>query len=275
MRDVQAASLLIAMRADDDALPAPYTWPSRAAIVATWWTRFRGTEKVELSGETVAAIWGGVAGALASGVGSFALQLSAQRHAARQQLKRDAEVDSAALQNVFLAAQECASASRNYRAVIEAAEDEARGRPLWQALRAFAAPHAKVALAPASMSVLLKLKLGALFNDVRDAITTHNGAHDAWEAYARLRGEFGRLVPANVRPNGRGTTELTREQVLSLSPLIAEMESISGEIQSRCRGDEALTRRALEGIAEALRKHGGIDVALEWDRDRAPIAADG
>lgn len=225
-----------------------------------------------LSGDAAAAIIGGVVGSAVSGIIALVLQQSANRDTSRREKEREADADRASLQTIFIALQECAASSTNYRKAIDAAAKKANGRPLWQALRGFAGPHDRVELLPSDLRVLFKLGLGELFNDVRDTITSHNGAHEAWKAYSLLRSEFGRTVPAQMH-GSQGISELGNEELGRVGPLVAQIDSIATELQARAEGEEALARRALEGVVDALERFAGVRFEIRWEGQRASLMA--
>lgn len=225
---------------------------------------------MELSGETLAAIAGGVVGSIVSGIIALALQVTAQRASVKREKEREADADRASLQTIFMVVQQCSAAAHNYLTVIRAAEAEAAGRPIWQALKAFAGPHPKVEIAPLDMGVLLKLGQGELFNNVRDTVASHNGQHDAWSAYSELRREFGRRVPADMTGN-RGVATLAGEELRQIGPLVAEMESVSRELHARIQPEEQLARQTLVGVVQALEKFAGVKLEIRWAGQRAAV----
>lgn len=214
-----------------------------------------------LSGE----FWAAIAGAVVGGVISLGIQLLALRSAKNERDAARKEISEATAHRLFFKLRKISSDLDGFAATV--VDAEAKGQKIvgqaWQSLMAIANLPSSIEIDPDELRIAILHRDFTLLNKVADAERIHMGALGLQKVYAERRATFAARMSAEME-GSVGHSALTKEELASVAPLIAELDSLASAIIKNAKSDADEVHQTMIEFNDAMKTITGQKFVLKF-----------
>lgn len=113
-------------------------------------------------------------------------------------------------------------------------------------------------------AIFLRLGNADIFNTVAQWAQIHNSLISAFETFAELKQEFTSKTPATISDGDAGTSTFAKKDFEKIAPLIAQLDTLVWQMQSRCERDYVECIDATLKLKDEMQNFCKIKLDLEY-----------